>query len=75
MSEPLPLADAAQRLRRRPGRPRKADALALGRPDLVVPTGALAFEVIDLLAEALYQEVAAHSVETPSGSAREGKGP
>ena len=50
------------------GRPIAPEAVALGRPELRLPTGALAHEVVELLAEALYQEVTNHSVETPSGS-------
>jgi hypothetical protein len=39
------------------GRPLAPEAVVLGRPALEPPTGALALEVVDLLAEILYVEV------------------
>ena len=57
---------------RRRGRPTAPEALVVGKPTLNRPESSLALEVVELLAEALYQDVTVHSVETPTGCARSG---
>lgn len=50
------------------GRPATPEAVVIGRPALLVPNSAVAVEIVELLADALFHEVTDHTVETPSGS-------
>jgi hypothetical protein len=62
----------AERTRAR-GRPAAPEAIALGHPTLMRPTGSVELDIIELLVDALIREVADHTVATPPGSVTHGR--